>query len=118
MTRREVAHGNGRPLREWLKANPVVAYMDEPLRAAAYRMAETGKTRLPVLKRRGDRTLVGMIALRDLLRARTRHLEEERARERVLQVRFTGFGRARGSAGLSVTPLPPEKSGSSPGATD
>jgi len=36
--------------------------------------------------------LVGMVSLNDLLRARTRSLEEERRRERVLRLRIP-FGR-------------------------
>jgi chloride channel protein, CIC family len=42
---------------------------------------------------RGDsRKLAGMISLDDLLRARTRSLEEERRRERVLRIHLP-FGR-------------------------
>jgi len=63
-----------------------VAYADEPLRLVVYRMAETGLTRLPVIEREDTRTLAGMVSLNDLLRARTRTLEEERRRERVLRV--------------------------------
>jgi CBS domain-containing protein len=74
----------------------VVAYANEPLRVVVYRMAETGFTRLPVLDGQHSRKLVGMISLHDLLRARTRSLEEERHRERVLRIRLP-FG-ARGPA--------------------
>ncbi len=77
--------------------NPVVAYADEPLRVIVFRMAETGLTRLPVISR-ADGTLVGMIALQDLLTARARVLEAERRRERVLGSRlrlFHLFGRDR-----------------------
>jgi len=53
-----------RRLRPWsaniAHADPAVAYGDEPLRALAFRMAETGVTRLPVVERH-DRTLVGMV---------------------------------------------------------
>jgi chloride channel protein, CIC family len=71
--------------------NPVVAFEDEPLRVVVYRMAETGFTRFPVLDSRTDR-LVGMVSLNDLLRARTRSLEDERERVRVLRIRMP-FGR-------------------------
>ena len=64
---------------------PVVAHPDEPLRAVVFRMAETGFTRLPVVE--GGR-LVGMVSLHDLLKARVRNLDEERKRERVLQLRL------------------------------
>ena len=66
----------------------VVAYPDEPLRVVVYRMAETGLTRFPVVDRGDHQKLLGMIGLRDLLSARTRNLEEERSRERVLRIRL------------------------------
>ena len=70
---------------------PVVAHPEEPLRAVVFRMAETGFTRLPVVDSDSGR-LAGMISLRNLLRARVRHLHEERQRERVLRLRLP-FGR-------------------------
>jgi len=66
-----------------LKTRPIVAHPDESLRMIVYRMAETGLTRFPVVGREDGR-LVGMIALADLLKARTLNLEAERRRERVL----------------------------------
>jgi len=66
----------------------VTALPDEPLRLVVYRMAETGLTRMPVVDRDNPLKLVGMISLTDLLRARTRNLEEERRRERVLRLRL------------------------------
>jgi chloride channel protein, CIC family len=75
-----------RPLGELARRDPVVAYPDEPLRVVVYRMAETGLTRFPVVERGSQRQLVGMVSLDDLLRARTRTLEEERRRERVLRI--------------------------------
>jgi len=74
------------PLAEVADKNPVVAYDDEPLRLVVNRMAETGFTRFPVLQRGDTRRLVGMVGLHDLLHARTRALEEERKRERVLRI--------------------------------
>jgi CBS domain-containing protein len=71
---------------------PVVAYADEPLRAVVQRMAETGRTRMPVVDRDAGQ-LAGMVSLRDLLTGRVRNLQEERRRERVLRVRIP-FGRA------------------------
>jgi CIC family chloride channel protein len=70
-----------------LLRKPVVAYADEPLRVVVYRMAGTGFTRMPVIESRTEK-LVGMISLDDLLLARVRNLNEERHRERVLQLRF------------------------------
>ena len=75
-----------RPVADLAQLNPVVAYADEPLRLVVYRMAETGFTRMPVCDSEDMRRLVGMISLDDLLRARTRTLEEERRRERVLRI--------------------------------
>jgi CIC family chloride channel protein len=60
------------------------------LRAVVYRMAETGKTRLPVVDPADSRRLLGMISLNDLLHARVRALDEERKRERVLRIRLPG----------------------------
>jgi CBS domain-containing protein len=87
-------------LRQWLQAptaeprladimeqHAVVAYDDEPLRAVVFRMAETGLTRLPVVSR-STGAFVGMLALTDLLMARTRILEAEQRRERILGARF------------------------------
>jgi chloride channel protein, CIC family len=73
------------PLTEIVRKQPVVAYPDEPLRVIVYRMAESGVTRMPVVERH-TRELVGMIALRDLLRARVRSLQEEQEREQVLRL--------------------------------
>jgi chloride channel protein, CIC family len=82
--------------------NPVVAFADEPLRVVVYRMAESGFTRFPVLDPAGDQGLVGMVSLNDLLRARTRNLEDERARERVLRIRMP-FGRQVKSQKIPLT---------------
>jgi chloride channel protein, CIC family len=71
---------------------PLVAYADESLRIVVNRMAESGFTRFPVLDPEGDGKIVGMVGLSDLLHARTRALEDERARERVLRLRMP-FGR-------------------------
>jgi CBS-domain-containing membrane protein len=78
--------GQAQPLGDAIERSPIVAYADEPLRMIVFRMAETGLTRLPVVA--DDRTLVGMIALTDLLTARTRILESEQRRERVLGARL------------------------------
>jgi H+/Cl- antiporter ClcA/predicted transcriptional regulator len=75
-------------LADVVKTDPVVVYGDEPLRVVVYRMADTGLTRFPVLESPGNRKLVGMISLEDLLRARGRRLAEERHRERVLRIRL------------------------------
>lgn len=90
----QAAQGEGEQLDALTYAKPVVAYADEPLRAVVYRMAETGFTRFPVVVRDNPRKLLGIVSLSDLLRARTRNLEEERQRERVLHLRLFLPGRS------------------------
>jgi len=80
------AFGLGLTLGELANHEPAVAYPDETLRVVVYRMAESGLTRLPVVRRQAPHTLIGLIALTDLLKARVRHLEEESRRERVLRM--------------------------------
>jgi chloride channel protein, CIC family len=65
------------------------------------RMAESGFTRFPVLDPHEER-LVGMVSLYDLLHARARNLEDERARERVLRIRMP-FGRQGKSREVPLT---------------
>jgi CIC family chloride channel protein len=72
-----------RPLGELVGPRVVTAHPDEPLRAIVYRMAETGHTRLPVVSRAPAGTLLGIVSLEDLLKARARNLEAERRLERV-----------------------------------
>ena len=72
--------------------DPVVAYVDEPLRVVVNRMAETGFTRMPAVERGDACKLAGMVSLDDLLQARSRSIEEERRRERVLRIHLP-FGR-------------------------
>ncbi len=82
------AEEGGRKVADLVRPNPVKAYPDEPLRVLVYRMAETGITRLPVVDRSDPGKLVGIISLKDLLKARARNLEDERHRERVLTMRL------------------------------
>jgi len=76
-----------RTLGELVRLEAVEASPDEPLRAVVYRMAEKGITRMPVVASSSGK-LLGLVSLTDLLKARTRHLEEERRREQVLSLRF------------------------------
>lgn len=71
---------------EFAQRTPVVAFADEPLRVVVHRMAESGLTRLPVVSRDSHR-LLGIISLDDLLKARIRHLEDERRRDQVFRFR-------------------------------
>ncbi len=76
------------PLGELARRSPDVAYPYEPLRVIVNRMAETGHTRLPVVIGPESREVLGIVSLQDLLHARTRNLNEERQRERVLRLRI------------------------------
>ncbi len=92
------AIGNGKSLRELMRSDAVVAFRDDPLRVVVNRMAETGVTRMPVVER-ANRRFLGLITLDDLLKARSRHLEEEERRERTLWLPY--FGRARRASAKS-----------------
>jgi CBS domain-containing protein len=93
-----------RTLREVARTNTSDVYADEPLRVVVYRMAETGFTRMPVVDRATGKFL-GLISLDDLLKARARHLEEERRRERTLKLRFfLPGGRMAEEKDISVNP--------------
>jgi len=76
-----------RPLCDLVRRETLEAFPDEPLRSVVYRMAEKRITRMPVVDAQ-TRKFVGLIALDDLLKARARHLEEEKRREQVLSLRF------------------------------
>jgi H+/Cl- antiporter ClcA len=76
-------NGQSRPLAAVVRG-AITAYGDEPLRIVVNRMADTGRTDLPVVDRQNPRKLMGRVTLHDMLKARVRHLEEERRRERVL----------------------------------
>lgn len=78
-------------LKQIVRSTPTVAHPDEPLRYVVHRMAATGLTRFPVVTRGDDRKLLGIIALDDLLKARSLNLEAERRRERVLNFGFLAF---------------------------
>jgi CIC family chloride channel protein len=83
-------HGDAlllRPLRELVRTDTIVVNPDESLRVVVYRMAERGFTTMPVVDRETGK-LLGLVSLDDLLKARGRHLEEERRRERPLKLRF------------------------------
>jgi predicted transcriptional regulator len=93
----EVQDGNlfARPLIEVVRRESVNAYPDEPLRIVVNRMAERGITRMPVVDGETQK-LLGLVTLEDLMKARTRHVEEERHREQVIRFPYPdalkGFG--------------------------
>jgi CIC family chloride channel protein len=83
-----------RTLGELARTDTIAAYPDEPLRVVVYRMAEKGLTRMPVVDPT-TRKFLGLVSLNDLLKARARHLEEERRRERTLSFKFFRAGQSR-----------------------
>ncbi|MGB7845151.1 MAG: chloride channel protein [Candidatus Acidiferrum sp.] len=76
-----------RTLSELARTGTFSVYSDETLRVIVYRMAENGITRMPVVDRESGK-LQGIVSLEGLLKARTRHLEEERHREQTLGWRY------------------------------
>lgn len=77
----------GLPIGDLVRTSAVEAHPDEPLRVVVHRMAEKGCTRMPVVERT-TRRFLGLVSLNDLLKARSRHLEEESRRERTLKFRL------------------------------
>lgn len=77
----------GWPIGDLVRTSAVEAYPDEPLRVVVYRMVEKGCTRMPVLER-ATRKFLGLVSINDLLKARSRHLDEESRRERSLKFRL------------------------------
>lgn len=93
-----------RPLRELVRTSTIETNPDEILRVIVYRMAEKALTRLPVVELSTGKFL-GLISLDDLLKARSRHLEEERRRERTLNLKFLLPGR-RGETETGTPTVP------------
>jgi CIC family chloride channel protein len=86
MAQDRAAGSRAKPLGSLLPTNGLRAYADETLRVIVYRMAQSGITELPVTERHSKK-LVGLVSLASLLKARTKHLEEEKRREQVLRWR-------------------------------
>jgi H+/Cl- antiporter ClcA len=87
---RLAGRGTSAGVREWhgaIERHPVIAYADETLRHVVQRMAQTGSTVLPVVDRQDHRQLLGMISLEEVLHARTRQVESESRRERLMALR-------------------------------
>ena len=82
---------------------PITAFPDESLRAVMNRMAETGVTSLPVVERSNPRQMVGNITLRDMLKARRKHIEEEKRRERPLPLSLIVPAWLRRSPGIPAS---------------
>jgi H+/Cl- antiporter ClcA/predicted transcriptional regulator len=84
--------------------HPVTAHPDEVLSSVVQRMAQSGRTRLPVVAREAPERLLGLLTLTHLLKARKRHVEEERRRERVLRLGVLLPAALRLTARASVPP--------------
>ena len=97
--RKQASNGDpARAIQEVVRNDMVLAYPDEPLRLVVYRMAEKGLTRLPVVERESGK-FVGLVSLDDLLKARARHLEEERRREQTIKLRLFAPGASKSKDG-------------------
>ena len=83
----QFAAGNKGPsLSALVIQNPVIAYADERLRTVVQRMASSGFTKLPVVRRDEPQKVIGIISISDLLKARLAAQDTEERRERVLQL--------------------------------
>jgi chloride channel protein, CIC family len=104
VTRRDLlaashANGNGsgeETIGDVMSQHLATAYPDETLRDVAYRMAEHGVTRMPVIARGPGRQIVGIVTLPAMLAGRLRDLQEERDSERVLQIARPRHGMGSG----------------------
>lgn len=81
-----VAGKKGPTLSSLVVTQPVVAYDDERLTRIVQRMANSGFTKLPVVRREQPTKVVGIVSLSDLLKARIAAQDIEERRERVLQL--------------------------------
>ena len=84
LTRRDLTRpdlGGLERLRSVIRRTPVVVYDDSTLREAADAMVHADVGRLPVVSRRAERTLVGIVTRSDLLAAHKRRLAHGRVAE-------------------------------------
>ncbi|POM22768.1 H(+)/Cl(-) exchange transporter ClcA [Actinomadura rubteroloni] len=89
------ALGDGRTPGDVMTADPVVVRDDDTLRHVASVFAAHGVTRAPVVDHADPERVLGVIALRDLLKARLFDLTEEHHRERHLGPRSRRFAHSR-----------------------
>jgi hypothetical protein len=84
ISRNELASLDARSEADLIEIGPaavVVAYANEPLRVVTHRMAATGFIRMPVVDPLTD-SLVGLLQLRDVLKAYARNLHAEEIKNR------------------------------------
>lgn len=109
-TQDHALHSSYLHLAEVVRRDLLVAYPDEPLTKVVNRMAESGSNAFVVVERENQKKVLGLIALKDLLKARVRRLEEEHRRERVLPIRLVlPWGRTASRASA-----PPPEPGEQP----
>ncbi|MBV9435093.1 MAG: chloride channel protein, partial [Acidobacteria bacterium] len=83
----QFAAGNkGTNLLPLIVEKPVIAYNDERLTSVVQRIASTGLTKLPVVRRTEPQKVIGIVSLSDLLKARLAAQDSEDRRERVLHL--------------------------------
>jgi len=114
---RPVVPGAESPTLEEIAQEPITAFADEPLRVVVNRMAETGRTDLPVVDRQSPRQLVGRITLHEMLKARVHHVEEERRRERPLPIGLIVPRWLRSSPGIPPSGRLPVRDGPARGGS-
>jgi CBS domain-containing protein len=81
-----VAGRRGPALSALIVDKPIIAYNDERLTSVVQRIASTGFTKMPVVKRSEPGKVVGIVSLSDLLKARLAAQDTEERRERVLHL--------------------------------
>ena len=91
-----LANAENAPHESALLTAPVVAYLDETLRAVAERMVTRHVFALPIVEHESGK-LVGIVTAEDVLRGRTRVHERENKHERVRGLRMP-FSRAQSSS--------------------
>jgi CIC family chloride channel protein len=84
--------------------NPLSVAPDVPLRTAVDKMAESGLTAMPVMQT-GDRRLLGLIHLVDVLAARTKASRRESERETVIRLRWPFAGNKNTAAAEGVAAM-------------
>jgi H+/Cl- antiporter ClcA len=83
---------------DMMSGPPITAYPDETCRSAVERMVQTGIGRLVVVDPDQDSRIVGMVTRSDVLKSRSRLVDEEESRERFYMARARLIGRRRASA--------------------
>lgn len=81
-----LAGNKGPSLSPLIIKTPVLAYNDERLTTVAQRIASSGFTKMPVVKRSEPNKVVGVVSIADLMKARLAAQDTEQRRERVLHL--------------------------------